>query len=67
MSHKLSTCEKVRRAGDLKSRDGNSTEKGGRQEIKVLEAGDEGMGGGRAGDGRRKVLTPPVPPRQFDL
>ena len=36
-----------RRAGDLKSRDGSSTEKGGKREIKVREAGEQGTGGGR--------------------
>ena len=47
VSRKLSNCKKVRRASDLKSRDRSSTEKGGRQEIKVWEAGKQGMRGGR--------------------
>ena len=48
MSRKLSNCKKVRRASDLKSRDGSSTEKGGRREIKVQRgAGEQGTGGGR--------------------
>ena len=47
VSRKLSNCKKVRQAGDLKSRDGSSTEKGGRLEIKVREAGEQGTGGGR--------------------
>ena len=50
---KLSNCKKVRRAGDLKPRDGSSTEKGVRREIKVREVGEQGTGGGR--------FCPPVP------
>ena len=41
------SCQKVRRAGDLKPWDGSSTEKHGRREIKVREAGEQGTGGGR--------------------
>ena len=44
---KLSNCKRVRQADDLKSRDGSSTEKGGRRQIKVREAGEQGTGGGR--------------------
>ena len=47
VSRKLSNCKKWRRAGGLKSRHGSSTVKGGRREIKVREAGEQGMGGGR--------------------
>ena len=43
---KLSNCKKVRQACNLKSPDGSSTEKGGRQEIKVREAEEQGTGGG---------------------
>ena len=43
-SRKLPNCKKVRLAGDLKSRHGSSMEKGGRQEIKVQEAEEQGTG-----------------------
>ena len=47
VSRKLSNCKKVRRAGDLKQRNGSSMEKGGRQEIRIQEAGEQGTRGGR--------------------
>ena len=47
VSRKLSNCKKWRRAGDLKPRHGSSTVKGGRWEIKLQEAGEQGTGGGR--------------------
>ena len=47
VSRKLSNCKKWRRAGDLKSWHGSGTVKGGRWEIKVREAGEQGMGGWR--------------------
>ena len=46
VSSKLSNCKKVRRAGDLKSREGSNTAKGGRREIKVREAGEQGREAG---------------------
>ena len=57
VSRKLSNCEKVRRAGDLKPRNRSSMEKGGRQEIRVQEAGEQGMRGGR--------FSPPCPPHKY--
>ena len=47
VSCKLSNCKKWRRAGDLKSWHGSGTVKGGKREIKVREAREQGMGGGR--------------------
>ena len=47
VSGKLSNCKKWRRAGGLKSRHGSSTVKGGRREIEVREAGEQGTGDGR--------------------
>ena len=55
VSRKLSNCKKWRRAGDLKSWHGSGTVKGGRWEIKVREAGEQGMGEVGGSD-------PPVPP-----
>ena len=47
VSRKVSNCKKWRRAGDLKSWHVSGTVKGGRQEIKVREAGEQGTGDGR--------------------
>ena len=47
VSRKLSNCKNWRRAGDLKSWHRSGTVKGGRREIKVREAGEQGTGGGR--------------------
>ena len=47
MSRKLSNCKKKEIAGDLKSRHGSGMVKGGRREMKVREAGEQGTGGGR--------------------
>ena len=47
VSRKLSNCKKVRQACDLKSPHRSSTEKGGRQEIKVREVREQGTGGRR--------------------
>ena len=59
VSRKLSNCKKVRRAGDLKSRDGSSTEKGGKRSCitctlcKKLYIGETGR---RLGDRFREHL-----------
>ena len=47
VSRKPSNCKKWRRAGDFKSWHGSGTVKDGRWEIKIREAGEQGMGGGR--------------------
>ena len=62
VSRKLSNCKNVRRAGDLKSQDESSTKKGGRREIKVREAGEQGTGGGRGESGGSDPLSSPPPP-----